>query len=41
MPDDEKLSALRAALPAVDAGIYLNAGSVGPLPAETAKASNT
>jgi L-cysteine/cystine lyase len=38
MPDDEKLAAVRAALPAVDAGIYLNAGSVGPLPAETAKA---
>jgi L-cysteine/cystine lyase len=38
MPDDEKLAAVRAALPAVEAGIYLNAGSVGPLPAETAKA---
>jgi L-cysteine/cystine lyase len=38
MPDDEKLVAVRAALPAVEAGIYLNAGSVGPLPAETAKA---
>ena len=38
MPDDEKLAAVRAALPAVEAGIYLNAGSVGPLPAETATA---
>lgn len=38
MPDDEKLAAVRAALPALGAGIYLNTGSVGPLPAETAKA---
>jgi len=38
MPDEEKLAAVRAALPAVDAGIYLNAGSVGPMPAETAQA---
>ena len=38
MPDEEKLAAVRAALPAVEAGIYLNAGSVGPLPAETARA---
>ena len=38
MPDDEKLAAVRAALPAIEAGIYLNAGSVGPMPAETAKA---
>ncbi len=38
MPDEEKLAAVRAGLPAVDAGIYLNTGSVGPLPAETAKA---
>lgn len=38
MPDEEKLAAVRAALPAVEAGIYLNTGSVGPLPAETAKA---
>jgi L-cysteine/cystine lyase len=38
MPDDEKLAAIRSALPAVEAGIYLNAGSVGPLPAETARA---
>ena len=38
MPDAEKLTAVRAALPALSAGIYLNTGSVGPLPAETAAA---
>lgn len=38
MPDDEKLAAVRAGLPALGAGIYLNTGSVGPLPAETAAA---
>lgn len=38
MPDPEKLAAVRAAIPALAAGIYLNAGSVGPLPAETAAA---
>ena len=38
LPEDEKLAAVRAALPALDAGIYLNSGSVGPLPAETAAA---
>lgn len=37
-PDGERLAAVRAALPALDAGIYLNTGSVGPLPAETAAA---
>ena len=37
-PDADRLAALRAALPALDAGIYLNTGSVGPLPAETAAA---
>ncbi len=37
-PDPEKLAAVRAALPALSAGIYLNTGSVGPLPAETAAA---
>ena len=34
----EKLEAVRSALPALAAGIYLNTGSVGPLPAETAAA---
>ena len=37
-PDDDRLTAVRAALPALDAGIYLNTGSVGPMPAETAAA---
>jgi L-cysteine/cystine lyase len=37
-PDAEKLATVRAALPALAAGIYLNTGSVGPLPAETAAA---
>jgi L-cysteine/cystine lyase len=37
-PDDGRLAAVRAALPALEAGIYLNAGSVGPIPAETAAA---
>ncbi len=38
MPDDEKVAAVRNGLPSTGAGIYLNTGSVGPLPAETAKA---
>ncbi len=38
LPDAEKLAAIRAALPALGAGIYLNTGSVGPMPAETAAA---
>jgi L-cysteine/cystine lyase len=38
LPDAEKLAAVRDALPALAAGIYLNTGSVGPLPAETAAA---
>ena len=38
LPDDEKLAAVRGALPALAAGIYLNTGSVGPLPAETGAA---
>jgi L-cysteine/cystine lyase len=37
-PDDGRLAAVRAALPALEAGIYLNTGSVGPLPAEAAAA---
>ncbi|MFL5725261.1 MAG: aminotransferase class V-fold PLP-dependent enzyme [Chloroflexota bacterium] len=36
MPDAEKVAAVREALPAVGAGIYLNTGSAGPLPAEVA-----
>ena len=38
MPDPEKLTAVREVLPALSAGIYLNTGSVGPMPAETAAA---
>jgi L-cysteine/cystine lyase len=38
MPDDEKIPALREALPATSAGIYLNTGSAGPMPRETARA---
>ena len=38
LPDPEKLAAVRDAIPALGAGIYLNTGSVGPLPAETAAA---
>jgi L-cysteine/cystine lyase len=38
MPDPERLAAVRAALPALAAGIYLNTGSVGPLPVEVAAA---
>ncbi len=34
----QKLAALRQALPALSAGVYLNAGTCGPLPAETAAA---
>jgi L-cysteine/cystine lyase len=38
LPDAEKMAAIREALPALGAGIYLNTGSVGPMPAETAAA---
>ena len=34
----DKIAALREALPALAAGVYLNAGTCGPLPAETAAA---
>lgn len=36
--DDDRLLALRSALPALGAGIYLNTGTSGPMPAETAAA---
>jgi selenocysteine lyase/cysteine desulfurase len=36
--DTQKLTALRAGLPAVSAGIYLDVATAGPLPAETAAA---
>ncbi|MDQ1323780.1 MAG: Aminotransferase class V-fold PLP-dependent enzyme [Chloroflexota bacterium] len=38
MPDSEKIAAIRQMLPATAAGIYLNAGTCGPLPAETMRA---
>ncbi len=38
LPDDEKIPAIREALPATAAGIYLNTGAAGPLPRETARA---
>jgi len=38
MPDEARLAAVRDGLPATGAGIYLNTGSVGPLPRETAAA---
>jgi len=38
MPDADKLAAVRAALPSLGAGIQLNTGSVGPMPAEAAAA---
>ncbi len=38
LPDDDKLPAIREALPATAAGIYLNTGSCGPLPRETVRA---
>ena len=37
-PDADKLEAVRAAIPSLGAGIYLNTGFVGPIPAETAAA---
>lgn len=33
--DDDRLAAFRAGLPALAAGIYLNTGTSGPMPAET------
>src|SRR5688500_10701615 len=38
MPDAEKLAAVREALPAVAAGIYLDTPTAGPIPAEAAAA---
>jgi len=38
LPDDAKLAAVRGALPATGAGIFLNAGTAGPMPIETARA---
>ncbi|HJP88514.1 MAG TPA: aminotransferase class V-fold PLP-dependent enzyme [Candidatus Limnocylindrales bacterium] len=38
MSDEDKLAAVREALPSLKAAIQLNTGSVGPMPAETAAA---
>jgi len=38
LPDDEKLPAIREALPSTAAGLYLNTGTCGPLPRETVRA---
>ena len=38
LPDPEKVAAVRDALPATGAGIYLNTGSAGPLAAEAIRA---
>jgi len=38
LPDTEKIAAIRAMLPATGAGIYLDALTAGPFPAETARA---
>jgi len=38
MPDLQKVEAVRELLPATRAGIYLNAGSCGPIPAESQRA---
>ena len=38
MPEPAKVAAIRALLPATGAGIYLNAGTAGPMPSETQRA---
>src|SRR5262245_56419439 len=38
MPEPQKVAAIRDLLPATGAGIYLDAGTAGPLPAETQRA---
>lgn len=38
MPEPEKVAAVRALLPATAAGIYLDAATAGPMPAETQRA---
>ena len=38
MPDSERVAAVRELLPATRAGIYLNAGTCGPIPAESQRA---
>ncbi len=38
MPESEKVAAIRQLLPATGSGIFLNAGTCGPLPSETLRA---
>ncbi|HEY5629158.1 MAG TPA: aminotransferase class V-fold PLP-dependent enzyme, partial [Candidatus Limnocylindrales bacterium] len=38
MPEPERVAAVRELLPATRAGIYLNAGTCGPVPAESQRA---
>ena len=38
MPDPQKVAAIRELLPATGAGIYLNAGTSGPLPVDSVRA---
>ena len=38
LPDPDKVAAIRELLPATGAGIYLNAGTAGPVPAEVQRA---
>ncbi len=38
MPEPERVAAVRELLPATKAGIYLNAGTCGPIPAESQRA---
>jgi len=38
LPDPEKVMAVRELLPATRAGIYLNAGTCGPIPSESQRA---
>ncbi|HTC86135.1 MAG TPA: aminotransferase class V-fold PLP-dependent enzyme, partial [Candidatus Acidoferrum sp.] len=38
LPDDAKVAAVREALPSTGAGVYLNAGTSGPIPRESARA---
>jgi selenocysteine lyase/cysteine desulfurase len=38
MPDGDKVAAVRSLLPATRAGVYLNAGTCGPIPADSQRA---
>src|SRR5918999_5631286 len=39
MPEAEKVAAIRDALPATGAGVYLDTAAFGPIPAESARAA--